>query len=93
MHQIKQLAIWSLVVGLTLGYGIWASSFADYMYLEDLGLEDSPAGVALRKASPAEQIYLGGSLSLVVIGLISWVIFGILWFRRRPARFDKSVEI
>jgi hypothetical protein len=88
----KQLATLSLIVGLTIAYVLWASNFADYMYLEDLGLEDSDAAVALRSSTQVERTLLGTSLTLIVAGFVAWLVIGILWLRNRPQRFNKVVR-
>ena len=92
MRLVKELATLALVVGLTVGYTLWASNFADYMHLEDLGLEESEASVALRLVSPGERILLGASLTLMVIGLVAWLIVGLIWLKNRPERFDKVIR-
>lgn len=82
----------ALVAGLALGYGIWGSNIADYMYLEDLGLEESPAAIALRSASPAERIFLGASATLIVIGVVTWLVISLIWLKNRPEKFDRVIR-
>ena len=59
-----------LVIGSVMLYTLWASNFADYMYLEDLALENSPAAEALGQVTPGERILLNGSLGIVALGLL-----------------------
>lgn len=92
MRLVKELATLALVAGLTVGYTLWASNFADYMYLEDLGLEESPAALALRSASPAERILLGASLTFIVVGFVTWLVIGLIWLKKRPERFDRVIR-
>jgi hypothetical protein len=62
-------------------YTLWASNFADYMYLEDLALENSPAAEALGQVSPGERILLYGALAQLLLGLAMMTGSGIAKLR------------
>ncbi len=66
-----------LVVGSIALYTIWASNISDYMHLEDLSLEYSPAADALASVSPGERLLLNGALALVIVGLILVLVAGV----------------
>lgn len=72
----------SFVLGVVVAWTIWASNFSDFMYLEDLGLDESEAAIALGKANPIEKVMLDLSLVLIALGLVSLVIFAVRSRRR-----------
>ncbi len=72
-----------LVIGSVMLFTLWFSNFADYMHLEDLALEYSPAAEALRKVTPGERILLTGSLGLIALGLLLILFAGIANLRKR----------
>ncbi len=59
-----------LYVGVAIGYTLWLSGFSEYMYLEDLGLETSEAGIAALKANPGERFLLVVSAALTLGGML-----------------------
>lgn len=72
----------SFGVGVVVAWTIWASNFSDFMYLEDLGLDESEAAIALGKVNPIEKVMLDLSLVLIALGLVSLVIFAVRSRRR-----------
>lgn len=72
----------SFGVGVVVAWTIWASNFSDFMYLEDLGLDESEAAIALGKVNPTEKVMLDLSLVLIALGLVSLVIFAVRSRRR-----------
>lgn len=61
-------------MGVAIGATLWMSNFSDYMLLEDLGLETSEAGLALRKVSPGERFLLNMSGLLTLGGVVALVL-------------------
>lgn len=59
-----------LVIGSVMLCTLWFSNFADYMHLEDLALEYTPAAEALREVTSGERFLLTGSLGLITLGLL-----------------------
>jgi hypothetical protein len=59
-----------LVIGSVMLFTLWFSNFADFMHLEDLALEYTPAAEALREVTPGERFFLIGSLGLIALGLL-----------------------
>ncbi len=59
-----------LVIGSVMLCTLWFSNFADYMHLEDLALEYTPAAEALREVTPGERFLLTGSQGLIAFGLL-----------------------
>ncbi len=72
-----------LVIGSVMLYTLWASNFADYMYLEDLALENSTAAEALGQVSPGERILLYGALAQILLGLALLIGSGMAKLRTR----------
>lgn len=72
----------SFGAGVVVAWTIWASNFSDFMYLEDLGLDESEAAIALGKVNPVEKVMLDLSLVLIALGLVSLVIFAVRSRRR-----------
>lgn len=71
------MSIW-LKIGLSLiAFGliqaatVVGSNLADYMYLEDLGLEDSEIAHVVRSYSPGEVTQFLGAAALATLGMIS----------------------
>ena len=71
-------------VGLAVLVTIWASNFSDFMLLEDLGLEDSTAAVALHKISPGERLLFTFGILTAAVGLIGLVANFWSSSRKRP---------
>jgi len=80
--KLIRFGLISFVVGVVVAWTIWASNFSDFMYLEDLGLEESEAANALRKVNPIERVMLDLSLILIAAGLIALVIYAVRSRRR-----------
>jgi hypothetical protein len=74
-----------LLTGSVMLYTLWASNFTDYMYLEDLALENSPAAEALGQVSPGERILLYGALAQILLGLAMMTGSGIAKLRTRKS--------
>ena len=72
-----------LLTGSVMLYTLWASNFTDYMYLEDLALENSPAAEALGQVSPGERILFYGALAQILLGLAMITGSGIAKLRTR----------
>ena len=69
----KRTSATAVYVGLAVLVTIWASNFSDLMLLEDLGLEDSAASVALYKISPGERLLFTFAILTAAGGLIGLV--------------------
>lgn len=78
---LRDLGITALYVGVAIGWTLWASDFSEYMYLEDLGLETSEAGIAALRTNPGERLLLNISLLLSLGGLVLLLLS--LLIRRR----------
>jgi hypothetical protein len=83
MGTKAKLGAGCLAVGSIVLYTLWASNFADYMHLEDLALENSPAAKALASVSPGERLLLYSSIALLCLGLILLIASGIGKLRNR----------
>ena len=73
-RQVLDFA-WVLAVlgGVILGVLLW-SNFSDSSYLEDLGLDYTPAGIALWKLSPAEHLLFGVAWAMVLVGSVGYAL-------------------
>ena len=87
--KIDPMSIW-LKIGLSLvAFGliqaatVVGSNVADFMYLEDLGLEDSEGAIAIRRYSPGERLQFLGAAALATVGLLSIAGAGISRLLRR----------
>lgn len=78
---LREFGLATLYVGVAIGVTLWLSNFSDYMLLEDLGLETSEAGAALRKVSLGERFLLNISALLSLGGVV--VLLLSLLIRRR----------
>lgn len=81
MRWLREFGLTAIYVGVAIGITLWMSNFSDYMLLEDLSLETSEAGSALRKVSPGERLLLNMSGLLTLGGLAALVLS--LLIRRR----------
>jgi hypothetical protein len=80
MGRLREWSSRAVYVGLAVIVTIWASNFSDFMLLEDLGLEDSEAAVALYKISPGERLLFTVGILTAAVGLIGLVVN--LWIAR-----------
>lgn len=75
LKSLRNFGIAIFLVGVAMGYTLWASGLSEFMYLEDLGLETSEAGIAARRTNPGERLLsvISALLSLggVVVVLLS----------------------
>jgi hypothetical protein len=81
MGGLRKSSWTAVYVGLSVLVTIWASNFSDYMLLEDLGLEDSAAAVALNKISPGERLIFIFALVTAAAGFVGLILN--LWSERR----------
>ncbi len=70
LKSLRNIGLTTLYVGVAIGYSIWLSGFSEYMYLEDLGLETSEAGIAALRTNPGEWFLLVISALLSVGGVV-----------------------
>jgi len=80
MGRLREWSLKAVYVGLAVLVTIWASNFSDFMLLEDLGLEDSEAAVALYKISPGERLLFTVAVITTAGGFIGFVAN--LWIAR-----------
>jgi ethanolamine utilization microcompartment shell protein EutS len=81
MGRLREWSSRAVYVGLAVLVTIWASNFSDFMLLEDLGLEDSEAAVALYKISPGERLLFTVAVITTAGGFIGFVAN--FWSSRR----------
>lgn len=73
MGGLREWSWKAVYVGIAVLVTIWASNFSDFMLLEDLGLQDSTAAVALYKSSPGERLLFTFGILSAAGGLIGLV--------------------
>ena len=81
MKSLRNFGIAIFLVGVAMGYTLWVSGLSEFMYLEDLGLETSEAGIAALRTNPGERLLLNISLLLSPGGLVLLLLS--LLIRRR----------
>ena len=80
VERILALAIIGValvVAGVSTAMTLWTSSFARFMYLEDLGLETTAAAVAGR-FTPADRGLLVAGGILALLGAVALIAAGVL---------------
>jgi len=73
-----------LATGVSSAMAVWTSSFARFMYLEDLGLEGTTAG-AITRFTPVDRGLIIAGIILALLGAAALIAAAVLARHRRRA--------